>query len=79
MSIDAVVYNGEITITGIADRIIEYPPHFVETGHTMPSQLPKEQQDSACEIMKAGIKALGITMGCAKGDIKFTDEGPKIG
>jgi len=79
LSIDAVVYNGEVTITGIADRIIEYPPHFVETGHTMPSQLPKELQDSACEIMKAGIKALGITMGCAKGDIKLTDEGPKIG
>lgn len=79
LSIDAVVFNGEVTFTGIADRIIEYPPHFVETGHTMPSQLPKEIQDSACEVMKAGIKALGIHLGCAKGDIKITKEGPKIG
>ncbi len=79
LSIDAVVYNGEVTFTGIADRIIEYPPHFVETGHTMPSQLPKEIQDSACSVMKAGIKALGIHLGCAKGDIKITKEGPKIG
>ncbi len=79
LSIDAVVCNGEVTFTGIADRIIEYPPHFVETGHTMPSQLPKEIQDSACEVMKAGIKALGIHSGCAKGDIKITKDGPKIG
>jgi isopentenyl diphosphate isomerase/L-lactate dehydrogenase-like FMN-dependent dehydrogenase/biotin carboxylase len=79
LSIDAVVFNGEVTFTGIADRIIEYPPHFVETGHTMPSQLPKEMQDSACEVMKAGIKALGIHLGCAKGDIKITKDGPKIG
>ncbi|MCX8123981.1 MAG: alpha-hydroxy-acid oxidizing protein [Spirochaetes bacterium] len=79
LSIDAVVFNGEVTFTGIADRIIEYPPHFVETGHTMPSQLPQEIQDSACEVMKAGIKALGIHLGCAKGDIKITKEGPKIG
>ncbi|MEW6526170.1 MAG: alpha-hydroxy-acid oxidizing protein [Spirochaetota bacterium] len=79
LSIDAVVFNGEVTFTGIADRIIEYPPHFVETGHTMPSQLPKEVQDSACEVMKAGIKALGIHLGCAKGDIKITKDGPKIG
>lgn len=79
LSIDAVVFNGEVTFTGIADRIIEYPPHFVETGHTMPSQLPKVMQDSACEVMKAGIKALGIHLGCAKGDIKITKDGPKIG
>lgn len=79
LSIDAVVFNGEVTFTGIADRIIEYPPHFVETGHTMPSQLPKDIQDSACEVMKAGIKALGIHLGCAKGDIKITKDGPKIG
>ncbi len=79
LSIDAVVYNGEITITGIADRIIEYPPYFVEIGHTMPSQLSLEIQQSACDVMKKGIRALGITIGCAKGDIKLTDDGPMIG
>lgn len=79
LSIDAIIYKGEIIISGVADRIIEYPPYFVETGHTMPSQLPQSVQDSACDIMKAGIKALGITLGAAKGDIKITKDGPKIG
>lgn len=79
LSIDAVIYNNEITITGIADRIIEYPPYFVETGHTMPSILPQHLQDEACEVMKKGITALGIHTGCAKGDIKITSEGAKIG
>ncbi len=79
LSIDAVIYNNEITITGIADRIIEYPPYFVETGHTMPSTLPQHIQDEACKVMKMGIMALGINTGCAKGDIKITPEGAKIG
>ena len=79
LSIDAIVYKNEITITGVADRIIEYPPYFVETGHTMPSQLPREKQEPAIEVMKAGIRALGITLGAAKGDIKITGDGPKIG
>lgn len=79
LSIDAVVYNNEITITGIADRIIEYPPYFVETGHTMPSQLSLEKQQEAVKIMEKGIRALGIDTGCAKGDIKLTPEGPMIG
>jgi len=79
LSIDAVIHNGDITITGVADRIIEYPPYFIETGHTMPSQLVREIQDAACDIMKKGIRALGITIGCAKGDIKLTRDGPMIG
>ncbi|MFC1671329.1 alpha-hydroxy-acid oxidizing protein, partial [Spirochaetota bacterium] len=79
LSIDAIIYNSEITITGIADRNIEFPPHFIETGHNMPSNLPKKVQDDACKIMKKGIKALGITIGAAKGDIKITKGGPMIG
>lgn len=79
LSIDAIIYNGEITFTGVADRIINYEPYFVEIGHTMPSNLPKNILDDACNVMKMGIKALGITTGCAKGDIKITSEGAKIG
>ena len=79
LSIDAIIYNNEITITGVADRIIEYPPYFIETGHNMPSGLPREIQADACEVMKMGIHALGITTGAAKGDIKITSKGPMIG
>ncbi len=79
LSIDAIIYKDEITITGVADRIIEYPPYFIETGHNMPSALPKEIQEEACKVMKQGIKALGINVGAAKGDIKITKSGPMIG
>jgi len=52
LSIDAVIYNNEITITGVADRIINYEPYFVEIGHTMPSNLPAQVLDEACNVMK---------------------------
>ncbi|HPF06217.1 MAG TPA: alpha-hydroxy-acid oxidizing protein [Spirochaetota bacterium] len=79
LSIDAIVYNGEITITGVADRIIDFPPNFVELGHNMPSALPQEMIDDAINVMKQGIHALGITIGAAKGDIKVTKNGAMIG
>ena len=79
LSIDAIIYNNDITFTGIADRIIEYPPYFIETGHNMPSNLTRAIQADACEVMKMGIRALGITTGAAKGDIKITSKGPMIG
>ena len=79
LSIDAIVFNDEITITGVADRIIDFPPYFVETGHSMPSRLSPELLEDACDVMRRGIKALGITTGAAKGDIKVTKNGAMIG
>ena len=78
-SIDALVYNGTLTITGFADRHIFYPPYFIETGHTMPSVFDKEKQKELITVFAQGIKALGLTEGAAKADIKYTENGPEIG
>jgi hypothetical protein len=78
-SVDAVVYRGEVTICGLADRHIFFLPYFIEMGHTMPSSLEKSSQDALIEVFIRGIKALGITDGAAKGDIKLTPRGPMIG
>ena len=79
LSIDMLIYNDEIYVTGVADRIIESPPFFIETGHIMPSALDKEQIDDAVNVMKAGIKALNLKIGAAKGDIKVTKKGAMVG
>lgn len=79
LSIDALIWDGKIEITGIADRIISGSPYFIELGHTLPSIMPQKVQEEAIEVMKQGIHALGIDIGAAKGDIKITPEGPKIG
>ncbi len=79
LSIDMLIHEGTIHVTGIADRIVEYPPYFVETGHILPSALPEEQVGACIDVMKKGIAALNLTMGAAKGDIKFTSSGAKVG
>jgi len=79
LSIDALVVDGEIVITGVADRIIEYAPFFVETGHILPSQMPPEVIASGLDVFQRGVRALGITMGAAKGDIKVTPTGSFVG
>ncbi len=79
LSIDALIFNNKIVITGIADRMIGLEPYFIELGHIMPSNLPEAKQRAAVNVMKKGIKALGITIGAAKGDMKLTSKGPMIG
>jgi biotin carboxylase len=82
-SVDAIVYHGEITICGLADRHIFFPPYFIEMGHTMPTIVEKEKQAAMLETFCLGIRALGLAgeknIGAAKGDIKFTSQGPMIG
>ena len=78
-SVDALVYRGEITICGFADRHIFFPPYFIEMGHTIPSAFPPDTVVSLLNVFKAGVRALGIDNGAAKGDIKLTSKGPMIG
>jgi len=82
-SVDAIVYHGEITICGLADRHIFFPPYFIEMGHTMPTAIAPEQQAALLETFCAGVRALGLagehSVGAAKGDIKLTSQGPMIG
>ncbi|MDR0375639.1 MAG: ATP-grasp domain-containing protein [Treponema sp.] len=78
-SVDAIVCQGEITIAGLADRHITFPPYFIEMGHTMPADLDPETADSLLSVFKAGVRSLGVANGAAKGDVKLTPKGPMIG
>ncbi|MCL2265196.1 MAG: ATP-grasp domain-containing protein [Treponema sp.] len=78
-SVDAIVYHGEVTICGLADRHIFFPPFFIEMGHTMPAVIDEEKQQALLDTFRAGINALGLdgkdSIGAAKGDIKLTANG----
>ena len=78
-SIDSIVYNGTLTITGFADRHIYFPPYFIETGHSMPSQISEKMRLELIATFARGVAALGLTEGAAKGDIKYTKNGAMIG
>ncbi len=78
-SIDALIYNNEITICGFADRHIYYPPYFIEMGHTIPSITDANVSEEIFDTFRAGVRALGISKGAAKGDIRFSRGKPYIG
>ena len=79
LSLDAIVYRGEVTVCGIADRDIFFPPWFVEMGHTIPTELDGATAKEIARVFEAGIHAIGIDNGAAKGDIKLTPRGVMIG
>jgi biotin carboxylase len=82
-SVDALIYQDEIAICGLADRHIFFPPFFIEMGHTMPATLDSGSVESLLAAFKDGVRALGLSgenrFGAAKGDLKLTSQGPRIG
>lgn len=78
-SIDALLYDGTLTITGFADRHIFYKPYFIEMGHTMPSVFDGDKKKKLIATFARGIASLGLTCGAAKADIKYTSSGPMVG
>lgn len=78
LSIDAIVWKGEIKICGVADRHITFAPYFVEIGHTLPTQLDPSAVDEVVSVFRRGVRALGIDRGAAKGDMKIAKTGPAV-
>ncbi|MEM5947695.1 ATP-grasp domain-containing protein [Spirochaetia bacterium 38H-sp] len=78
-SIDALVYNGEVHICGVADRHIYFPPYFVELGHTMPTSASRQVISELEDVFKKAVVAIGIKNGAAKGDVFYSKNGPVIG
>lgn len=77
-SCDALVYKGKITILDLADRLMAFPPNFIEIGHTVPSRFPKGIQKKLIETAMAGIEALGMDNCGMNCDLKLSPKGPVL-
>jgi len=78
LSVDSLVYDGEVYVFAVADRHFALDPFFIEVGHTMPSILNQDLQREVVEVFTKAVKELGITHGSAKGDLKISDRGIMI-
>jgi len=78
VSVETLTVNGECHIIQITDKITTGAPHFVEMGHTQPSQLDVDVKQKISEVAKMANKAVGITNGPSHTEIIVTKDGPKI-
>ncbi|MGM0608440.1 MAG: ATP-grasp domain-containing protein [Candidatus Muiribacteriota bacterium] len=79
LSVETIIYKNSMYPLVIGDRNIEKEPYFVETGHSCPSNCSPEVLKESVVLMERASKALGIYNAPAKGDIKLTANGPRIG
>lgn len=76
VSVEVMVVHGNVHILQITDKMTTEAPHFVEMGHTQPSRLPDETQETIRRVTVAACKAIGIDKGPAHVEMKVTQRGP---
>jgi len=76
VSVEVMVVDGKVNILQITDKITTEAPHFVELGHTQPSQLPLTTQEAIRDVTIAACNAIGIDKGPAHVEMKVTKRGP---
>lgn len=82
ISTETIMYRGQGTTPGFADRNYELLPRFlpqiIENGGWMPTQLSQTERMEVESLVVRASLALGVTEGVTKGDVVVTPEGPKM-
>lgn len=78
VSIEIIVWQGEVYILQITDKLTAGSPCFVEMGHTQPSSLSPDSLNQIRGLAIRAVKAIGIDNGPAHVEIMLTAEGPKM-
>ena len=72
-SIEVLIYNNEINILTITDKKTTETPHFVELGHSQPTQIPAEMQEIVKQTVREGVRALKLNNCAAHAEVKIQD------
>lgn len=78
VSVEIIVVDGTVHILQITDKLTTGAPHFVEMGHSQPSQLEDENIDAIRDLAVRAVRAVGINNGPAHVEIMLTKKGPRM-
>lgn len=78
VSVELVVKNGIPYVIQITDKTTSGAPHFAETGHLQPSQLPNDVLDKIKDVACHAAISLNLKNSLGHAEVKVTAKGPKM-
>ncbi|MDH6114800.1 biotin carboxylase [Kitasatospora sp. MAP12-15] len=78
VSVEAVSWEGRHRVLAVTDKLTTGAPHYVETGHTMPSRLPGERIAAAEQATVDFLDSIGHRYGPSHTEVIVTADGPVI-
>lgn len=78
VSVEVICLDGIPHVLQVTDKLTTGAPHFVEMGHSQPSQLDEIMLDRIRDLASRAVMAVGIQNGPAHVEIILTAHGPKM-
>ncbi|MBU1119218.1 ATP-grasp domain-containing protein [Patescibacteria group bacterium] len=76
VDVDILIQNGRIKFTSISDNDKAEEPFFIETGFSIPSSLPDDDQEALMKMADETLEKMKIHNGCLHYEAKVTKNGP---
>lgn len=70
-SVEIIVWQDNISVLTVTDKKTTEAPHFVELGHSQPSQFSQAEVDAITKASVEGVKALGVNNCACHAEIKL--------
>lgn len=78
VSVEIIVYKGQVHVLAITDKTTLGKPYFVEIGHAEQSQKSQEVRNAIVDLAVRAVKSVGIDNSPAHVEIMVTKDGPKM-
>ncbi|MGX1853367.1 pyridoxal-phosphate dependent enzyme [Streptomyces sp. NPDC055299] len=77
-SVEMFGIDGRHQLIGITEKTVTGAPHFVESRHLVPAELPEEAAREMAEAVTAALAATGLTRGPSHTEVKRTASGSAV-
>lgn len=76
ISVEGFIYNNELNILSITDKLTTKEPYFVELGHSQYSNLEEDMLERVKYVAERAVKSCAIDLGPVHVEIMITKDGP---
>jgi glycine/serine hydroxymethyltransferase/biotin carboxylase len=77
-SVESLTLGGRHRILGITEKFTTGPPHFIETGHRFPAELPAPVAERIRRAVEGLLLSVGHEVGPAHTEIRMADGSPVV-
>lgn len=74
-SAECICYQGKVNVLQLTQKMTTDYPHYIETGHIQPSNIPAERQPEVIDFIKKAVAALDIKNSAAHAEFRLLDDG----
>ncbi|MFH8258785.1 acetyl-CoA carboxylase biotin carboxylase subunit family protein [Streptomyces roseolus] len=78
ISVDSVVFEGNVRCVHVARKRVGFPPYFEEVGHLVTADAAGALPPEVAELIESAHRTLEVDFGVTHAEVRLTADGPRL-